>query len=194
MVRDFAGSVEREFFFSLLAFFCRRLDSGFCASVQYFCFSFSFHVLADTKLTGGLGTELKEMQNLYHALVAQVQAIFDTHIQAHAHTTCAVSSLPLPSPLSRTSTNDTTSPGFFANLSSKTHPKTRARLNTNPTPGQSSTSTSTSTSNVNSTTGSAAASQQDVTTAQLAYKELAALFYTINARYRISWECAEAAH
>ncbi|KJA16805.1 hypothetical protein HYPSUDRAFT_206712 [Hypholoma sublateritium FD-334 SS-4] len=37
----------------------------------------------------------------------------------------------------------------------------------------------------------AAASMTDVSTAQLAYKELAAIFYTINAKYRISWECAE---
>lgn len=58
-------------------------------------------------------------------------------------------------------------------------PKMRTRSNTNPTPGQSSTSTS------------ASASLQDITAAQLAYKEPAALFYTVNAKYRISWECAE---
>ncbi len=193
MVREFAGSVNVSFFF-LAFFFCCRRRLGFWASVRYFCFSFSFHVLAETKLTGGSETELKEMQNLYHALVAQVQAIFDAHIQAHAHTTRAASPLPLPSPLPRTSSNNTTSPGFFANLSSKARPKTRARSNTNPTPGQGSASTSTSTSNVNSATGSASASQQDVTTAQLAYKELAALFYTINAKYRISWEVRRAAY
>ncbi len=116
--------------------------------------------------------------------------------RVHAHQR----SLPAPSTRagraerSRCSTDDVR-PSLGSSLDLTSYPKRvrrRAqRSNTNHTPGQSSTSTSTSTSNVNSVTGSASASQQDITTAKLAYKELAALFYTINAKYRISRECAE---
>ncbi|KAF8180890.1 hypothetical protein BJ912DRAFT_619306 [Pholiota molesta] len=108
--------------------------------------------------------QLKELQETYHGLVAEIQLIFESHIQRHVRET--------PSPLPRT-----TSPSFFANLATKARPKTRARSNTNPTPGKIATSDS--------------PSMQDVTTAQFAYKEMAAAFYTINSKYRISWECAE---
>lgn len=61
----------------------------------------------------------------------------------------------------------TTSPSFFSNLK----PRTRGRSNTNPTPS--------------------ARQSIEVTPPQMAYKELAAAFYTINSKYRISWECAD---
>lgn len=115
-------------------------------------------------MTDFICTELKELQQTYNGLVVEIQSIFESHVQRHVRET--------PSPLPRT-----TSPSFFANLSTKARPKTRARSNTNPTPGQISISNSPST--------------QDVTTAQLTYKEMASAFYTINSKYRISWECAE---
>lgn len=108
-------------------------------------------------------TELKELQETYNRLVTGIQSIFESHVQRHVRET--------PSPLPRT-----TSPSFFANLSTKARPKTRARSNTNPTPSQIYSSNS--------------PSMQDVTTAQLAFKEMASAFYTINSKYRISWECA----
>ncbi|KJA22361.1 hypothetical protein HYPSUDRAFT_164549 [Hypholoma sublateritium FD-334 SS-4] len=128
--------------------------------------------------------QLKEMQALYHALVAQVHALFDAHIEQHARAAAPPVALP------RTTTT-TPSPSFFAQLSTKARPKTRARSNTNPSPGQNSTSASASASAGAAASAAATASMTDVSTAQLAYKELAALFYTINAKYRISWECAE---
>ncbi|KAF8968624.1 hypothetical protein BDZ97DRAFT_1755279 [Flammula alnicola] len=103
--------------------------------------------------------QLKDLQQTYNALVSELQSILEAHVQQHT--------LQAPAPLPRT-----TSPSFFANLTTKAKPKTRARSNTNPTPEPS-------------------ASVQDVTTPQLAYKEMASAFYSINSKYRISWECAE---
>ncbi|TFK35721.1 hypothetical protein BDQ12DRAFT_706594 [Crucibulum laeve] len=88
--------------------------------------------------------QLKELQNVYHTLVGQIQGTLDAHAHMHA--------LQQQQQSARAS-----SPTFF---------KKRTRSNTNPGP-------------------------PPPTAPQLAYKELASAFYTINSKYRISWECAE---
>lgn len=70
------------------------------------------------------------------------------------------------------------SPGFFANLS-----RSRHRSNTNPTPMSSTTSFA--------LPPFSAPPFNNNINPQIAYKQLASAFYTINSKYRISWECAE---
>ena len=73
-----------------------------------------------------------------------------------------------------------TSPSFFANLSFKaSRSRNRPRSNTNPTPP--------------ATLQPEPSTRQSIelTRSQNAYKELSVAFYSINSRYRISWECAD---
>ena len=109
-------------------------------------------VLLMMKLIVRFGIEPQEMQGVYHALVTQVHAIFDAHIQQHTRGIAAPLAhhyhllQRLRPPLDE----------------SKGRPKTRSRSNTNPPHSQSSASPSVS----------AAASLQSVVTVQLAYKDL----------------------
>lgn len=106
--------------------------------------------------------ELKELQKTYSNLVGQVQGIIDA--QKHLH-----GQQPQEPPR-------TTSPSFFANISKPS--RTRLRSHTNPPRTQ-----------VNKVP--LTSSSSDSLAPHLAYKQLAAAFYTITSKYRIPWECAE---
>ena len=117
-------------------------------------------------------SELKELQNTYNTLVVEVQALLDTH----GHLRQRVQLPPQPQPVEKPLSPSTSSPKFFTQLKSK--PKTRARSNT-----------------VGSTTHSpdvdSASLDVAVTASQVAYKRFVEAFWSINYKYRVSWECAE---
>lgn len=91
-----------------------------------------------------------------------VQGIIESHLHLH----------PPQSPLVPPPLQPSTSTGFFSNLKVKT----RGRSNTNPTPDE-------------AAQVQAQRELRERRSAQI--KELAAAFYTLNSKYRISWECAE---
>ncbi|RDB27691.1 hypothetical protein Hypma_003251 [Hypsizygus marmoreus] len=119
--------------------------------------------------------QLKELQMTYHELVVEVQSILDMHAHQHAQ------QQQHQQPQSRA-----TSPSFFSHIS---RPMSRNRSNTNP-------SSSPPTSNSNNSIPLTSTPFSSIPipmhpNPQLAYKQLASAFYTINSKYRISWECAE---
>ena len=110
---------------------------------------------------------------MYNTLVVEVQALLDTH----GHLRQRVQLLPQPQPVEKPLSPSTSSPKFFTQL--KSRPKTRARSNT-----------------VGSTTHSpdvldSASLDDAVTASQVAYKRFLEAFWSINYKYRVSWECAE---
>ncbi|KAF9458291.1 hypothetical protein BDZ94DRAFT_1270935, partial [Collybia nuda] len=109
--------------------------------------------------------QLKELQMTYHELVREVQGILDSHM--------------LQSQAQQQAQPRATSPSFLQNLS---RPISRHRSHTNPASPPSSSSLPTPPSTAPTNPNSYA---------QMAIKQLASAFYTINSKYRISWECAE---
>jgi serine/arginine repetitive matrix protein 2 len=118
------------------------------------------------------GAELRELQATYHGLVGEVQVVLDAHALQHQQQQQS-------QPQSRS-----TSPSFLTGLSK---PKSRNRSNTNPQPPSSSVQTQAQ-SKLQALHAQGAYHFQHP---HLAYKQLASTFYTINSKYRISWECAE---
>lgn len=116
--------------------------------------------------------QLKELQVTYRGLVGEVQSVLDTHALHHQQQQ--------QQPPSRAA-----SPSFLTSLSK---PKSRNRSNTNP-PLPSSSLHSLPPSQLQPFHQHPQQQQQN--TPQIAYKHLASAFYTINSKYRISWECAE---
>ena len=112
-------------------------------------------------------SELKELQQTYQSLVLDVQGIIESHLHLPQP------SLPTTPPLQQTTS---TSTGFFSNLKVKT----RRRSNTNPTPDE-----------VIQVQAQREQRLQAQRQRSSQYKELASSFYTLNSKYRISWECAE---
>jgi hypothetical protein len=110
--------------------------------------------------------------------VGEVQIVLDAHALQHQRQQQQQQS----QPQSRAS-----SPSFLTGLSK---PKSRNRSNTNPQPPSSSVQTQTKQiqSKFQALHVQGAYHFQHP---QLAYKQLASEFYTINSKYRISWECAE---
>ncbi|KIM35749.1 hypothetical protein M413DRAFT_325892 [Hebeloma cylindrosporum] len=117
--------------------------------------------------------QLKELQLTYQALVRDVQGIIESnlHLQPPSQPSPAL----LPLPIQPTSSSSST--GFFSQLKVKT----RGRSNTNPTPDE--------ISLVQSQREQREREREQQRVSR--YKELAAAFYTLNSKYRISWECAE---
>ena len=106
-------------------------------------------------------SELRELQQTYQALVLDVQGIIESHLHP-----------PQSAPTTTVPPQQTTSTGFFSNLKVKT----RGRSNTNPTTNE-------------VAQRQQLQAQREQRSSQ--YKELASAFYTLNSKYRISWECAE---
>jgi len=127
-----------------------------------FSFSLSFFIRIFFYL------ELKELQQMYHELVLDVQGIIESRLHLPQSSSPTVEPPPI---------QQTTSPGFFLNLKAKT----RGRSNTNPTPEE--------VSQAQAQREQQAQAQRGQQSAQC--KELASAFYTLNSKYRISWECAE---
>ncbi|KAF8642070.1 hypothetical protein AX16_009686 [Volvariella volvacea WC 439] len=110
--------------------------------------------------------QLRELQRTYHGLVMEVQHILDTQAHLYAQQQQQLRQQhrqSMPQSPSRAA-----SPTFFGR--SKTRNRSNSQAQSRP---QSAISTSTT------------------STTNLAYKQLASAFYTINSKYRISWECAE---
>ncbi|KAF9556528.1 hypothetical protein CPC08DRAFT_90775 [Agrocybe pediades] len=118
-------------------------------------------------------TEIKDLQDTYNSLVSEVQAILDEHAHRHAQQAYLSAASPPIQPQPRSA-----SPSFLSGLAIRG----RGRSNTNPSatppviPSQRPSMDESSTSSHGQ---------------PLPYKELASRFYTINSKYRLSWECAE---
>ncbi|KAF8881421.1 hypothetical protein CPB84DRAFT_253525 [Gymnopilus junonius] len=123
--------------------------------------------------------QLKELQQTYNQLVGEVKSILDAHAQHHAQQAFVAASNVAPKPPPPVTTS--TSTGFFSNLAGK-----RASGHGRPR-------SNTASSLPSSTPAAAAEKTPNVvaTSSSLAYKDLASAFYTINSKYKISWECAE---
>ena len=108
---------------------------------------------------------------MYNALVVEVRALLDTHVHLRQHVQLPPQSQPVEKSLPPASSSK-----FFAQLRSRS--KIRARSNT-----------------VGSTTHSpdvdSASLDVAVTASQAAYNRFVETFWSINYKYRISWECAE---
>ena len=120
----------------------------------------------DSAHAGGIivakNTELKDIQRTYNFLVSEIQSLRDAYAAQHAEQ----QTLPAgPATL--------TIPNFFSNFK----PKVQIRSNTNAT----------------TPLPSKAEGVEDsrVTEAHNTYKALGSAFYSINAKYRIVWECAD---
>ena len=97
----------------------------------------------------------------------EVRALLDTHVQLP----------PQPQPVETPLPPSDSSPKFFTQL--KSRPKIRARSNTVG-------STTSHLPDVDSSSWDAA-----VTSSQVAYNRFVEAFWSINYKYRVSWECAE---
>ncbi|KXN80822.1 hypothetical protein AN958_07258 [Leucoagaricus sp. SymC.cos] len=123
---------------------------------------------------------LKKQQDAYYELVQEMQKKLDelarnAQLSKPPATSSASSSSQQQQQRPSTSSSRVVSPHFF-NFNHhlmKPKPKSRARSNTNPG------------------TRSGNAIGGDNAECGSRYKDLAAAFYTINSKYRISWECAE---
>jgi len=116
-------------------------------------------------------TEIKDLQQTYNSLVSEVQAILDDHAHRHAQQAFLAASMSSAQPHPRSA-----SPSFLSGLAIRT----RGRSNTNPSPTPPVISSQRPSIDENPGHGQI-----------LPYKELASKFYTINSKYRLSWECAE---
>jgi serine/arginine repetitive matrix protein 2 len=113
----------------------------------------------------------------YRGLVVEVQGVLDAHALQHQRQQ-QQQQQPRPG-----------SPSFMTNLP---NPKSRLRSNTSPTaPSSSSSLHSLSSPSQVQPFHHTQQQQLQHSHAQLAYKQLVSAFYTINSKYRISWECAE---
>ena len=109
---------------------------------------------------------------MYNTLVVEVRTLLDTHV----HLRQRVQQPPQPQPVEKSlpPPPSTSSLKFFTQL--KSRPKIRARSNT-----------------VGSTTTDVESPSLDVavTASQEAYNRFVEAFWSINYKYRVSWECAE---
>ena len=117
-------------------------------------------------------SELKELQNTYNTLAVEFRALLDTHVHLRQH-------VPLPPPpqlVEKYLPPSASFPKFLTQL--KLRPKLRARSNT-----------------VGSTPHFpdvySASLDVAITALQVAYNRLLEVFWSINYKYRVSWECAE---
>jgi len=113
-------------------------------------------------------TELKDIQRTYNFFVSEIQSLLDAYAAQHAEQQTRRATIPVPA-----GPATATTPNFFSNFK----PKARIRSNTNdttPLPSE-----------------AEVVEDPTVTEAHNAYKALASAFYSINAKYRIVWECAD---
>ena len=117
-------------------------------------------------------SELKELQNTYNTLAVEFRVLLDTHV----HLRQRVPLPPQPQPVERYLPPSASFPKFLTQL--KSRPKLRARSNT-----------------VGSTPHSpdvySASLDVAITASRVAYNRLLEAFWSINYKYRVSWECAE---
>ncbi|CAA7257453.1 unnamed protein product [Cyclocybe aegerita] len=132
------------------------------------------------EFAGSVG-QIKELQQAYCTLASEIQSMLDTQAH-HLHQQQQQRQPPsTPAPAPPPASKDyakTTSPGFFSALHIG-RPKTRGRSNTN---------------------GSLPPKDEqqqpkergdEPSKEHLAYKEMASAFWSINSKYRITWECAD---
>ena len=115
-------------------------------------------------------SELKDLQNTHDTLVVEVQTLLDTHVHLRQR-------VQQPQPVERSLPPTASFPKFFTRL--KSRPKTRARSNTVGF-------TTSDSPNVDS-----APFDVTVTASQEAYNRFVEAFWSINYKYKVSWECAE---
>ena len=116
-------------------------------------------------------SELKELQNTYNALVVEVRALL---VRLRQRVQLPP---PQPKPVENSLPPSTSFPKFFTQV--KSRPKLRARSNTVG-------STTTHSPDVDSASVGVA-----ITASQVAYNRFVEAFWSIDYKYRVSWECAE---